>query len=77
MPSSPGAIMLMTPLGRDMPGCPAEFIFSDQEITFLEDHAASCHPQPPENLAAAVLLVAIFGGYQNQKHDPPFGNEIM
>ena len=70
-------IMLMTLLGRDVPECPAELIFTDHEITFLEDYAATFHLQPPDNLAAAVLLVAIFGGYQNRKHDPPPGNEIM
>ena len=67
----------MTLPGRDVPECPAELIFSDHEISFLEDYAAALHLQPPEHLATAVLLVAIFGGYQNRKHDPPPGNEIM
>ena len=69
--------MLMTLLGRDVPESPAELIFNDHEISFLEDYAATFHLQPPEDLAAAVLLVAIFGGYQNRKHDPPPGNQIM
>ena len=56
----------MTLLGRDVPESPAELIFNDHEISFLEDYAATFHLQPPEDLAAAVLLVAIFGGYQNR-----------
>ena len=31
----------------------------------------------PEHLAGAVLLLAILGGYQNRKHEPPPGNQIM
>ena len=31
----------------------------------------------PRNLAGAVLLVAVLGGYQNRKHDPPPGHQIM
>ena len=28
-------------------------------------------------LAGAVLLVALLGGYQNRKHDPPPGHQLM
>ena len=31
----------------------------------------------PRNLAGAVLLVALLGGYQNRKHDPLPGHQIM
>ncbi len=34
-------------------------------------------PPTPRNLAGAVLLVALLGGYQNRKHDPPPGHQIM
>ena len=65
-------------LGRDVPEYPAELIFhTDPEIHFLEDNAASFHPKPPENLAAAFLPVAVFGGYQNRKHNLPAGNQII
>ena len=33
--------------------------------------------RPPDHLAAAVLLLAILGGYQNRTHDPPPGHQIM
>ena len=64
-------IMLMTLLGREVPECPAELMFTDSEIHFLEDYANNFGFGTPRNLAAAVLLVAILGGYQNRKHDPP------
>ena len=70
-------IMLMTLLGRDVPECPAELMFTDREIRFLEDYAHTFRLDTPRNLGAAVLLVAILGGYQNRKHDPPPGNQIM
>ena len=67
----------MTLLGREVPECPAELMFTDSEIHFLEDYANNFGFGTPRNLAAAVLLVAILGGYQNRKHDPPPGNQIM
>ena len=70
-------IMLMTLLGRELPECPAELMFTDSEIHFLEDYAHTFRLNAPQNLGAAVLLVAILGGYQNRKHDPPPGNKIM
>ena len=39
------------------------------------DGAGDC--AAPHNLAGAVLLVSLFGGYQNRKHDPPPGHQIM
>ncbi len=70
-------IMLMTLLGRAMPECPAEWLFSNAELRFLRDYAVLCNKPPPDHLAAAVLLVAILGGYANRKHDPPPGHQIM
>ena len=43
----------------------------------LEDYAHTFRLDTPQNLGAAVLLVAILGGYQNRKHDLPPGNQIM
>ena len=70
-------LMLMTLLGREVPECDAELLFSDIELRFLADYAADAALPAPRNLAGAVLLVARLGGYQNRKHDPPPGHQIM
>ena len=70
-------LMAMTLLGRDVPECDAELMFTDIELRFLRDYADDIGRSPPPNLGAAVLLVAILGGYQNRKHDPPPGNQLM
>ena len=70
-------LMLMTLLGREVPECDAELLFSDIELRFLTDYAADVALPAPRNLAGAVLLVALLGGYQNRKHDPPPGHQIM
>ena len=70
-------LMLMTLLGREIPECAAEWLFSDVELRFLTDYAADAALPAPRNLAGAVLLVALLGGYQNRKHDPPPGHQIM
>ena len=63
-------LMLMTLLGREVPEYDAELMFTDIELRFLADHAADTALPAPRNLAAAVFLVAILGGYQNRKHAP-------
>ena len=68
--------MLMTLLGREVPECDAELLFSDIELRFLADYAADAALPVPRDLAGAVLLVAVLGGYQNRKHDPPPGHQI-
>ena len=70
-------LMLMTLLGREVPECDAELLFSDIELRFLTDYAVDAALCAPRNLAGAVLLVALLGGYQNRKHDPPPGHQIM
>ena len=70
-------LMLMTLLGREVPECDAELLFSDIELRFLTDYAADAALPAPRNLAGAVLLVALLGGYQNRNHDPPPGHQIM
>ena len=70
-------LMLMTLLGREVPECDAELLFTDIELRFLADYAADCALSAPDTLAGAVLLVALLGGYQNRKHDPPPGHQIM
>ena len=59
------------------PECDAELLFSDIELRFLTDYAADAALPAPRNLAGAVLLVALLGGYQNRNHDPPPGHQIM
>ena len=70
-------LMLMTLLGREVPECDADLLFSDVELRFLADYAADSGLSAPDTLAGAVLLVALLGGYQNRKHDPPPGHQIM
>ena len=70
-------LMVMTLLGRDLPGCDAQLLFTDIELRFLTDYAEELGLSPPDHLAAAVLLLAILGGYQNRTHDPPPGHQIM
>ena len=70
-------LMVMTLLGRDVPGCDAQLLFTDIELRFLTDYAEELGLPPPGHLAAAVLLLAILGGYQNRTHDPPPGHQIM
>ena len=51
-------LMAMTLLGRDVPECDAELMFTDIELRFLRDYADDIGRSPPPNLGAAVLLVA-------------------
>ena len=46
-------------------------------IATIGDYAAELGLPSPNHLAAAVLLLAILGGYQNRTHDPPPGHQIM
>ena len=70
-------LMVMTLLGRDVPASDPQLLFTDIELRFLNDYAAEIGLPPPNHLAAAVLLLAILGGYQNRTHDPPPGHQIM
>ena len=70
-------IMLMTLLGREDPDLPAQWLFSDLEIRVLAAFAASRGYPPPEDLGAAVLVLARLGGYLARKHDPPPGHQLM
>ena len=70
-------IMLLTLLGREDPDLPAPVLFSDLEIRVLDAFAASRGYSPPENLGAAVLVLARLGGYLARKHDPPPGHQLL
>ena len=70
-------IMVMTLLGRQVPECEPQLMFTDQELAFLRDYATRYALQAPERLGDAVRLVAHLGGYRDRKHDPDPGNQIM
>lgn len=65
-------IRVMTLLGREIPGLPAEVLFSDIEIKVLSAWANTRrYAKPPSNLGEAIRLTAMIGGYIGRKHDPP------
>ena len=70
-------VMLMTLLAREVPHCDAQLMFTDMELRFLTDYAAHTALPAPRDLAAAVRLVALLGGYRNRKHAPPPGHQLM
>ncbi|MCY3612218.1 MAG: IS4 family transposase [Gemmatimonadetes bacterium] len=70
-------IMVMTLLGRQVPDCDPDLMFTDHELDFLRDYALEHDLQPPARLGDAVRLVAHLGGYRDRKHDPEPGNQIM
>ena len=70
-------ITLMTLLGREVPGLPAEVLFSDVELRTLHAYAKKKRLKPPVLLGDAVRLVAKIGGYLDRKNDPPPGHQVM
>ena len=70
-------IMLMTLLGREVPGLPAEIMFSDIELKVLRAYSAKKKLTQPDKLGDAVILVAKLGGYIGRKNDPPPGHQII
>ncbi len=70
-------IMVMTLLGRQVPDCSPDLLFTDQELDFLRDYSEEQSMPPPNRLGDAVRLVAHLGGYRDRKHDPDPGNQIM
>ena len=70
-------IMLMTLLGRQVPECDAELMFTDHELAFLRDYASQAGLAAPDDLGKSVQLVAHLGGYRARKLDPEPGNQIM
>ncbi len=70
-------IMLMTLLGRQVPDCDPDLMFTDAELNFLGDYARKHAMATPQRLGDAVAVVAHLGGYRDRKHDPDPGNQIM
>ncbi len=59
----------MTLLGREVPEAAAEIMFTETELRILADYASLYKKPSVTNLASAVLLVAIMGGFRNRKSD--------
>ena len=70
-------IMVMTLLGRQVPDCEPQLMFTDHELAFLRDYARQHGLPAPERLGDAVRLVAHLGGHRNRKHDPDPGHQVM
>ena len=70
-------ILGMTLLGRQIPECDPELMFSNAELHFLHDYASHHQLQPPAKLGDAVSLLAHFGGYHEQFHGSNPGHQIM
>ncbi len=70
-------IMLMTLLGREAPGLPAEVMFSDLEIKVLRAYSKKKGLSLLVSLGEAVKLVAKLGGYLGRSNDPPPGHQLM
>ena len=70
-------LMAMTRLGRQVPDCAAELLFTDHELRFLGTYAREFRQPEPERLGPAVRLVAHLGGYRGRKHDPEPGDQLM
>ena len=62
--------MFMTLLGREAPALPAEVLFTDLEIEVLNAYAKK-DISPPDNVGAAVKLVAKIDGCLDRSSDPP------
>ncbi len=70
-------IMLLTLLGRTTIHLDIEAVFQESEIDMMKIYARLYNLPTPSDLPTAILLVALMGGYQNRKYDPPPGYEVM
>ncbi len=55
----------------------ADVLFTDAELEMLRVYSRRYSLVELTNLASAILLVAMMGGYMNRKHDPPPGHTVM
>ncbi len=69
-------LLLMTLLGRPVPHCGPELLFTDDELEFLKECADIEGLAGPGTLREASSLVADLGGYRARKHDPPPGSQL-
>ncbi len=59
--------MVMTLLGRQVPGCEPQLMFADGEPGFLRDCAEKYGLTAPKRLGAVMRLVARLGVYRDRK----------
>ncbi len=69
-------VLLMTLLGRTSPEMEAGVMFTDVELSVLRTYSKRYGLSDPTNLLAAVLLVAIMGGYAPRKNRQP-GHTVL
>jgi len=70
-------LMLLTFLGREVPNASPEMMFTEMQIRSLRHFAKRYNLPSPDDLEAAVLLVALLGGYQQRKKRLPPGVEVI
>lgn len=70
-------VMTLVQLGREVPELDADVFFTEMELRFLDGYAARVKLPKPSTLGAAILIVAVLGGYQNRTRDGPVGYQIM
>ena len=70
-------IMAMTLLGRQVPDCGPEAMFTDNELDFLRNFAEEHGLPAPDRLGDAMNLVARLGGHRARKHDSDPGHQVM
>ena len=70
-------LMLLTLLGRASSDMEVEVIFTEAELHMMGVYARNYGLKEHTDLASAILMVAIMGGYMNRKSDPPPGHTIM
>lgn len=66
---------MMTQLGRVTPELRAAILYSDSEITALQDFASDRHFPEPGNVGRAVPAIEMLGGYLNRRKEPPPGHQ--
>jgi hypothetical protein len=73
-------LQLMMLLGRESPDLGAEVLFEEWEIRLLESYNRELKVSTGKttfSLGAAILIVAILGGYMNRPSDPPPGAKVL
>jgi hypothetical protein len=71
-------IMVMTLLGRQVPGLNANLLFTDREIKILRAVLGEKKSDAkPMTLGRAILGVAKLGGYLGRNKEPPPGHQTM
>ncbi len=76
-PRATRRVMTLVQLGREVPELDADVFFTEMELRFLDGYAARVKLPKPSTLGAAILIVAVLGGYQNRTRDGPVGYQIM